>query len=91
MVIWAVCIRVGVEKGASVIVYTTRGGAMMNLALKEGESLESKVTVILTQRDMLLLKLCLELVGRNYTKSGALRFDIQSLRDKLPHQFGESR
>ncbi len=63
----------------------------MNLALKEGGNLESKVTVVLTQRDMLLLKLCLELVDRNYTKGGALRFDIQSLRDKLSHQFGESR
>ena len=63
----------------------------MNLALKEGESLESKVTVTLTQRDMLLLKLCLELVDQNYTKGGALRFDIQSLRDKLSHQFGKRR
>ncbi len=63
----------------------------MNLALKEGGNLESKVTVTVTQRDMLLLKLCLELVDRNYIKGGALRFDIQSLRDKLSHQFGESR
>ena len=63
----------------------------MNLALKEGKSLESKVTVALTQRDMVLLKLCLELVDRNYTKGSALRFDIQSLRDKLSHQSGESR
>ncbi len=63
----------------------------MNLALKEGKSLESKVTVTITQRDMLLLKLCLELVDRNYTKGGALRFDIQSLRDKLSHQSGGSR
>ena len=63
----------------------------MNLALKEGKSLESKVTVALTQRDMLLLKLCLELVDRNYTKGSDLRFDIQSLRDKLSHQSGENR
>ncbi len=63
----------------------------MNLALKEGKSLESKVTVTITQRDMLLLKLCLELVDRNYTKGGALRFDIKSLQDKLSHQYGESR
>jgi len=86
-----VCIRVGAEKGAWVVVYTTRGEMMMNLALKEGESLESKVTVTLTQRDMLLLKLCLELVDQNYIKGGTLRFDIQSLRDKLSHQSGESR
>ncbi len=63
----------------------------MNLALKEGKSLESKVTITLTQRDLLLLKLCLDLVDRNYTKGGVLRFDIQSLRDKLSHQSGESR
>ncbi len=61
----------------------------MNIALKEGKSLESKVTVVLTQRDMLLLKLCLQLIDRNYTKNGTLRFDIQSLRDKLSRQFGE--
>ena len=63
----------------------------MNLALKESKSLESKVTVTITQRDMLLLKICLELVDRNYTKGGTLRFDIQSLRDKLSHQYEESR
>ncbi len=63
----------------------------MNLTLKKGESLESKVTVILTQRDKLLLKLCLELVDQNYIKGSALRFDIQSLRDKLSHQSGENR
>lgn len=63
----------------------------MNLAPKKGESLERKVTVTLTQRDMLLLKLCLELVNRDYTRSGALHFDIQSLRDKLSHESGESK
>lgn len=58
----------------------------MNLAPKKGENLERKVAVTLTQRDMLLLKLCLELVNRDYTRGGALRFDIQSLRDKLSTQ-----
>ena len=63
----------------------------MNLAPKEGQSLEGKVTVTLTRRDILLLKLCLELVARNYTRDDTLHFDIQSLRDKLSHESGESR
>ncbi len=63
----------------------------MNRVLGQGENLESKVTVTLTQRDMLLLKLCLHLVDRDYTKAGVLLFDIQSLRDKLSHESGEGR
>ena len=58
----------------------------MNRVLGQGESLEEKVTVTLTQKDILLLKLCLQLVDWNYTRGGTLRFDIQSLRDKLPTQ-----
>ena len=67
------------------------GEALMRLALKEGKSLGSKVTLTITQRNLLLLKLCLELVGRNDTNGGALHFDIQSLRDKLSHQSRERR
>lgn len=63
----------------------------MNQVLRKDESLEGKVTVTLTQRDILLLKLCLQLVSRNYTKGGALRFDIQRLQDKLSYESGESR
>jgi len=63
----------------------------MNLAPKEGKSLEETVAVTLTQRDILLLKLCLQLVDRNYARGGTLRFDIQSLRDKLSPESGESR
>ncbi len=63
----------------------------MNLAPGKGEGLERKVTVTLTQRDILLLKLCLQLMDRDYTRGGALRFDIQSLRDKLSHESGKSR
>ncbi len=55
----------------------------MNLGLKGDRRLEETVTITITQKDMLLLKLCLELVDKNYTSSGTLRFDIQSLRDKL--------
>ena len=63
----------------------------MNPVLREGESLEETVTITLTQKDTLLLELCLQLVNRNHTRGGALRFDIQSLRDKLSHESGESR
>lgn len=63
----------------------------MNLASGKSESLEGKVTMTLTQRDILLLKLCLQLVDREYTRSSTLRFDIENLRDKLSHQSGESR
>ncbi len=62
----------------------------MNLAPKEGESLEGKVMVTLTRRDMLLLKLCLDLVDKDYTRGGVLHLDIQSLRGKLSHESGES-
>ncbi len=55
----------------------------MNSGLKGDKRLEEKVTITVTQKDMLLLKLCLELVDKNYTSGGTLRFDIQSLRDKL--------
>ncbi len=63
----------------------------MNPVLKKGESLESKVTVTLTQRDILLLNLCLQLVEQHHTNSGSLHFDIQSLRDRLSREFKESR
>ena len=63
----------------------------MNPALREGENLEETVTVTLTRRDILLLKLGLELVDRDYTKAGVLLFDIRSLRHKLSHESGKSR
>lgn len=63
----------------------------MNPVLKKGESLESRVTVALTQRDIWLLNLCLQLVERDHTRSSFLHHDIQSLRDKLFHEYEESR
>ena len=63
----------------------------MNLILREDESLESKITVTLTRRDIFLLNLCLQMVERNHAQSGSLFYDIQSLRDKLPHGSEESR
>jgi hypothetical protein len=62
----------------------------MSFVLSSGTSLDEKVTVTLNQRDMLLLRLCLRLVQRSHSSS-ALCFDIQSLRDKLPNETGESR
>ncbi len=56
------------------------------LALNGSDKLNDEVTMTLTWRDILLLKLCLQLVDRNYTRGGTLRLDIQSLRDKLPAQ-----
>ena len=58
----------------------------MNRVLRKSESLEGTVTVTLTQRDLLLLDLCLGLIARHYAQKGTLSFDIQSLRDKLPTQ-----
>lgn len=63
----------------------------MNLVLKKGESLESRVTVALTQRDSLLLNLCLQPVERDHARGGFLHYDIQSLRDKLFREYEESR
>jgi hypothetical protein len=57
--------------------------------LAGGQSLDDKMAFILTQRDTRLLMLCLQLVDRNYTKGGALRFDIKRLRDKLSRQSEE--
>ena len=55
----------------------------MESLAKGHQVLNDKVTVTLTQRDMLLLKLFLQIVADDYTRSSALRFDIQRLRDKL--------
>ena len=63
----------------------------MNPVLKKGESLESKVTVTLTQRDILLLNLCLQLVEQYHSNGGSVNYDMQRLRDKLSREFKESR
>jgi len=61
----------------------------MNPVLMKGESLEGKLTVALTRRDILLLNLCLQLVERNHAKGGSLYYDIQSLREELSHESEE--
>jgi hypothetical protein len=43
----------------------------------------------ITQRDLLLLTLCLQLVDRNYAKGSALRFDIERLKGKLSRRSRE--
>ncbi len=53
------------------------------LALNESDKLNAKVSVALTERDLLLLKLCLKLVDRHYVQKGTLSFEVQRLRDKL--------
>lgn len=63
----------------------------MNLALSEGESLDGKVKVTLTRRDILLLNLCLQFMERDHNRSGTLHYDIQSLVDKLSHEAKDCR
>lgn len=63
----------------------------MNQVLRGDESLDGKVTVTLTRRDILLLNLCLQVVERDHTRGGTLHFDIQSLRDRLSYESGESK
>ncbi len=63
----------------------------MNQDLRKSESPERKATVTLTLRDILLLKLGLELVNQDYTRGSALSLDIQSLKDKLAHEYWEDR
>ncbi len=55
----------------------------MKPVLREGESLEDKIKLTITERDVLLLDLCLKLVGRHYAQKGTLSFEVQRLRDKL--------
>ena len=47
------------------------------------ERVEPKITVTFSEREALLLRLFLNLVERNHAPSGILKFDIQSLREKL--------
>lgn len=60
----------------------------MNITPKKGESLEGKVTLTITQRDILLLKLCLGLVDQEYVVGRTLRFDIRNLQDRLSDEPG---
>lgn len=63
----------------------------MNLVLSGNETLESKVALTLTKRDILLLNLCLEVVDWHHAKGGTIHFDIRSLREKLSGELGESK
>ncbi len=55
----------------------------MNLALKEGESLEDSVKLTLTRREVLLLELCLQLVARDHARNGSTCSDVERLREML--------
>ncbi|OGO22662.1 MAG: hypothetical protein A2Z28_00055 [Chloroflexi bacterium RBG_16_51_9] len=55
----------------------------MNLALKEGESLEDSVKLTLTRREVLLLELCLKLVARDHVRNGSTCSDVVRLRERL--------
>lgn len=55
----------------------------MNLALKEGESLEDSVKLTLTRREVLLLELCLQLVTRDHARNGSTCSDVERLREML--------
>ena len=59
--------------------------------LNEKEGLDARVSVVLTNRELLLLKLCLHLVEQEYAKgSSSMLSDIQTLQDKLPNKSKES-
>jgi hypothetical protein len=66
-------------------------GAMMNLILKEGESLEDSVKLTLTRREVLLLELCLQLVSRDHAKNGSTCSDVERLRERLVDGSGRNR
>jgi len=44
---------------------------------------EEKITLTLSERELFVIKWSLELMARNYQKGGILRYDIDSVRNKL--------
>jgi len=55
----------------------------MEAVLDENRVEERVVTLKLTERDLFLIEWSLDLMARNYLKSGPLRSDIDKLRNKL--------
>ncbi len=53
------------------------------LALNESDKLNAKVSIALTEREILLLDLCLGLIARHYAQKGTLSLEVQQLKDKL--------
>ena len=53
-------------------------------SLEKGRQVrEDRVTLTITERDMLLLDLCLGLIARRYAQKGILSLEVQQLKDKL--------
>ena len=48
-------------------------------------SLEEKVNIILTRRDIMLLKLCVNAMAHSHAR-GTLGYDLETLRSKLEAQ-----
>ena len=59
------------------------GREVMSVNLKKAGFLEERITVTLTKRDLLLLKLCLQVMEREHAPGGSVLFDIKSLQGKL--------
>ncbi len=55
----------------------------MESLAKGYQVLEDKAILTITERNVLLLDLCLKLVDRYYAQKGTLSFEVQRLGDKL--------
>jgi len=55
----------------------------MESLAKGHQVLEDKVILTITERDVLLLYLCLKLVDRHYAQKGTLSSEVHRLKDKL--------
>ena len=47
---------------------------------------EDNVILTITEREVMLLDLCLKLVAQHYAQKSTLSFEVQRLRHKLPVQ-----
>ncbi len=54
----------------------------------QGDLLDRTLNVNLTERDRLLVMLCLQVVDRHYAKGGTLHSDIHNLQEKLSREPG---
>ena len=53
------------------------------LALNGSDKLNDEVSIALTEREVLLLDLCLGLIARHYAQKSTLSLEVQQLKDKL--------
>ena len=54
--------------------------------IKGSGYLEKEIAVTLTQRDLLLMKACLQVMEKQHARGGSVLFDIKSLQGKLAGQ-----